>query len=185
MILLAAALMAVAAYGIESVLVAWGLPANTLLSLVVVAPLIEEALRYAIAKRWLWQLSFSGAVLFGLIVGTLEVVAKMIDSGAHVGPDVRTLLNLAGFYGSIPIHVSLSVAFYALQRRRLPILIGLHMALNLTLIVGLSLLWDRVGVPAFAAISVVAITALCFGIGYAARRLASEGDSHVRQHLWR
>jgi hypothetical protein len=127
----------------------------------VVAPVVEETIRYGIALNMLWVTTPGTAAAIGAAWGFLEVAAKMIESNAHVGLDVRTLLNVAGFSPSIPIHIALSLAFYSYGRGRWWRNVLLHSALNLTLLAVAGVMWKRLDVPAYAAALVAASTAIC------------------------
>lgn len=153
----------------------------TVLAAVIVMPVVEETTRALSAYAChVWKVPLRAAMLFGLVYGVFEMALKLSDQQAHIGPDVRTILNILGVAGSIPIHVALSVAFYSLQRARLPRMIALHGLLNLTLIVVLTPLWERVSIPVYAAISLAVVTALSVLLALWARRR----QDHVRLDLW-
>lgn len=186
-LLVAAVLIAALSYaGGLLVTSALALSPDTYLYAVVLAPLIEESARYGIARAvGPWRLNLRAAAILGLWFGALELCAKLYNAGVHPAFDVKTLLSVAGFATSLPIHAALSVVFYGLPRRRWPIMVGLHASLNLMLLVGLSALWGTVSIPAYAAISLAAVTALCAALALAMRRMArTGGQEHVRFHLW-
>jgi hypothetical protein len=162
-----AGLMAIASYLILTATTTV-VPANTYLSAVVLAPAVEETVRYFVARTMFWRASPLMAAGIGFAIGVLEIIAKLIGSGTNIGFDVRTLLTLAGFSGSIPIHIALSVSFYSIQRLRLPKMILLHGVLNLTLLAVLGRLWGNYSVPAYAAMSIAVTTAICLAIAFTA-----------------
>lgn len=135
---------------------------------VVLVPLIEESVRYAAVRMsGHWRTSPASAALVGALVGLFEMGFKSVPTG----------LELA-YVSSLPIHIALSVAFFAFTTRRLPKTFGMHAAINLlVLALGTALTALHVGAILQTITLLAAITAASalFALAAVRRRPLQEG----------
>jgi hypothetical protein len=95
------------------------------LLILLIAPTIEECCRVGFARLGrMIEPTERDAIVMGATIGILEMVAKTVDS-----PGGFQFIVL----GSLPGHVALTLAMFALARGpwRLPILVLTHVTLNL------------------------------------------------------
>jgi hypothetical protein len=119
----------------------------------VFAPVVEETFRN-LAARWtgLWNAGVPVALGVGTMIGILEIFFKAVSSNDF------SFGGLVETSSSISIHAGLSVAFYALQQWRLPIMIGLHALINGSIVYVANLVYGTMTEPAFVATLLITTT---------------------------
>ncbi|WP_262030629.1 hypothetical protein [Microvirga sp. Mcv34] len=97
---------------------------------VIAVPAIEESARYYAASRFCWVATPGKAALVGFLIGLLEIGTKTFEA-ALFGPRPFEVLPALIFASiSIPIHLALSLAFYAIWSGRWFKLVLLHAVIN-------------------------------------------------------
>jgi hypothetical protein len=97
---------------------------------VIAVPAVEESARYYAATRCCWTAPPGKAALIGFMIGLLEIGTKTFEA-ALFGPRPFEMLPALIFASiSIPIHVALSLAFYAIWSARWLKLVLLHALIN-------------------------------------------------------
>src|SRR4051794_30505816 len=108
-----AGLMILIAYASDNV-AAFFFGAYSLFFVLLVVPVIEESARYYATGRFCWTAEPHQAALIGLFIGLAEVGTKTFEAALFASDELQQpLLFLGVTSGSIPIHVALTMAFYA------------------------------------------------------------------------
>ena len=138
------------------------------LMFVYVGPVVEETVRYYVASRFCWTAGPRKAALVGLLIGLGEVGTKTFEAILFAPGRSQPLLALSLHSASIPIHVALSLAFYAIWNRRWSKMVGLHVLMNATGTFLAMALWGKVTPLHYVLVGVGVITTLSAVIAGAA-----------------
>jgi hypothetical protein len=158
-----AGLMALIAYPVDNV--ASFLFGLTVFLYAFVVPVVEESARYYAAGRFCWTAEPRKAALIGLLIGLIEIGTRTFEGLVFAPVEFRSPLAYAVNSGSVPIHVALSMAFYAIWHGRWWKMVALHVLINGTgaaLWLGLA---GKVEPLTYVATALATITALCAVIG--------------------
>jgi hypothetical protein len=97
---------------------------------VIAVPAIEESARYYAAIRFCWVAPPGKAALIGLLIGLLEIGTKTFEVALFGPGPFESVPALVFASISIPIHLALSLAFYAIWSGRWLKLVLLHALIN-------------------------------------------------------
>lgn len=135
---------------------------------VIAGPAIEESARYFAASRFCWTATPGKAALIGLLIGLLEIGTKTFEAALFQPGPFQALPNLLFASVSIPIHLALSLAFYAIWSGRWFKLFLLHTLINgIGYVTGVHLM-GRATMLEYLALAGSLITGLCVVISIAA-----------------
>ena len=132
---------------------------------VLVVPVIEESARYYATGRVCWTAGPCRAALIGLFIGLGEMGTRTFEAVLFASDKLHPLLFLGVISGSIPIHIALSTAFYAIWHGRWWKMVALHALINGTGVALAVSLRGRMAPSTYIATGLAAITALCLVIG--------------------
>jgi hypothetical protein len=128
---------------------------------VIVGPVIEETVRYYATSRFCWTASVSKAALIGLLIGLMEVATKTFEAALFWPVPFQAFPTLMFASVSLPIHLALSLAFYAIWYGRWYKLVLLHVLINGTGYGIAVSLHSRATMLEYTAMAGGAITVLC------------------------
>ena len=135
---------------------------------VVAGPAIEESARYFATSRFCWVAKPGKAALIGLLIGLLEIGTKTFEAALFRPGPFQALPTLLFASPSVPIHLALSLAFYAIWSGRWIKLFLLHALINGIGYTTAVHLWGRATMLEYLAIAGSLIAALCIVISIAA-----------------